>query len=95
MFHYGHLDPTDCDAIMHLPIREGTWYHKIAWKLNARAYFPNNIPLMGHGIRMGKAAALAVQREKLEFQRGARYGPLQIVICAPDPSGFGGECLHI
>ncbi len=84
------LDPTDTDAQMHLVIREGTWYHKIAWKLNAREFFPNNIPIMGPGLRVGKEAALAVQRAKTEFINGARNGPLQIVICSPDPAGHGG-----
>ena len=45
---------------------------------------------MGPGLRVGKEAALAVQRAKTEFINGARNGPLQIVICSPDPAGHGG-----
>ena len=45
---------------------------------------------MAIGKQKGKAAALAVQREKYEFVYNARHGPLQIVICTPDPAGHGG-----
>ena len=87
------IDPTDNDSIMHLGIREGTWYFKLGRNLNVREYFPNNTPIMMAGYHKGKEAALAVQRAKLEFRRKAREGPLKMVIDSPDPSGHGGMYL--
>ena len=87
---FKNINCVDVDSIMHLVIREGTWYFKIGWNLNARYAFKNQIPVMAIGKQKGKVAALAVQREKYEFVHNARHGPLKLVICTPDPAGHGG-----
>ena len=87
---FTNIDCCDVDSVMHMPIREATWYYKVGFNLNARYAFKNRVPVMGQGKQKGKAAALAVAREKYEFVYNVRHGPLQLVICSPDPAGHGG-----
>ena len=84
------LDLTDVDVPLHAWINDLGNMEKIIYNFNSRDFFPKRTPVMEAGKHKGKAAALAVQRAKLEFRDEARE-KLHLVLDTPDPAGYGGS----